>query len=202
MFVSPEVVWSKTVGTRRRMTWMRKRTSPVFLSRSFFGVGLTALWILCSCQDRGDSLHSRPKKEVVLEPTDQFPVFDVYFTWTHSAQRGSRFDASSRYIWNGEDIGISSRADGALLAKFRGLPVGSRVLIYPSYYLKWQMRLQMGTDYPFINIYPDIFKIMCARQLTLYYSPWDHLGHLHPDCIEPGTATAPSTMPTSTHPDG
>jgi hypothetical protein len=157
---------------------------------------LMALPVLWGCQYRTES-----GKEVLLEATDKFPAFDAYLTWTHFSHRDSRFDAA-HLIWNGEDLGTGREARQALLERLRRLPVRSRVLIYPSYYLEWQRRLQMGTDHPFLPIYPQIVDIMVARKLTLYYSPWDHLGHLHPDCIEPSAGSLPGIAPSSTRPGG
>src|SRR5437867_2450808 len=121
-------------------------------------------------------------KETCLSLADPLPAFDVYFTWEDYAPNGPTTNV--RYLWNGTNLGRGTVGGEEAVQRFKTLPEGSRVLIYPSYYLEWQ-RERSGYMYPRFQWHSTIVEIAQSRDLKLIFSPRDHNGHLHPQCVPP-----------------
>ena len=146
-----------------------------------------------SCDQSSDSAKLPAKRCVALQIDDPMPAFDVYFTWSnYDARAGDESEA--HYIWNGTDIGVGRAGCERLFAQVRGLPFGTRVLVYPSYELFWQADCG-PRDYPFPIL--ELLAIVRDRGLWLFLSPWDHRGRMHPECIRPRIHSAPSTATSS-----
>lgn len=143
---------------------------------------LVCLVGLVGCGDRPGNRYS-PCNVKVLQVEDAVPLFNAYLTWTNYKPNDSTLDA--HLVWSGEDLGAGHAAAEKLLNRLRQLPDESRVLIYPSYHLKWRVNRGGGT-YPWFAVHDEILSIGAQKHLTLIYSPRDHLGNLHPDCIPPG----------------
>ncbi len=141
--------------------------------------------------------------EVYLEATDSTPAFDAYLTWRDFDGMGDDI-CKAVFLWNGDEIGTGDQGIDAVLAKLRSLPGGSRVLVYPSCYLKWQSRgNRLPPLTPWVNSDRELADTLKERQLTLIHSPRDEKGNLLEVCKDPGKWTVrrgewpPSDNPSS-----
>lgn len=124
--------------------------------------------------------------EVYLEATDSTPAFDAYLTWRNFDGMGDDI-RKAVFLWNGDEIGTGDQGINAMFAKLRSLPSGSRVLVYPSCYLKWQSRANLSPPLtPWVNRDRELFDTLKERRLTLIHSPRDEKGNLLEVCKDPG----------------
>jgi len=123
---------------------------------------------------------------IVMTPEDANRVsfeHDVYFTWRDYTGDSRRIEREKTlYIWNGEEMGHGEKGFENALSRLRAMPRGSRVLLYPNYYISGH------SDFMFFPWIQDdekvIYKIAKDRQLTIIWSPFDHLRQVHPDVKE------------------
>jgi hypothetical protein len=119
---------------------------------------------------------------IIYEPKDSEKIslrHDVYFTWKDYDP--SEDSGNVLYIWNGEPVGHSNEGFMQIISKLSELPAGSRVLLYPNY---WVIRgFPMGDDiafFPFERQEPLLRDVALKRRLKIIWSPYDHNGDIHP----------------------
>lgn len=159
----------------------------MILQRHWPVIMVVGLLILPSCnadfsQIRAGSEDSAKSRDVFLGLDDPAPTYDAYFTWKD--YDGTSSEEQALYIWCGKELGRGKEGLRKILDRLRALPKRSKVLVYPRYDMDWE---EYGPSrfFPWLNYYAEFQQVVTDQELTMFYSPRDHRGAIHPACVAP-----------------
>ncbi|MHC4441985.1 MAG: hypothetical protein ACYTBZ_01335 [Planctomycetota bacterium] len=124
--------------------------------------------------------------EITLEPDDPLPTYDAYLTWKNHDINTDYRPSKALYVWNGTIVGQGEEGFKKVLNRIEEMPLGSKILVYPRTFMNWELHYSDDIRmFPWSNFHCDFLDKMKERKHTVIYSPRDHLGNMHPQCINP-----------------
>ncbi len=161
---------------------MRLRNGRMSIApRGFGALGVLSWLLLLGPAGCEAGSQVQPSEHLEVMRIDAVPAkgFVAYFTWRDFQGVGD--PARAVYVWQGRDVGAGKEGFAVVLAKLRGLPKGSKVLMYPSYTAPLEFLADSVRRHPWQDDRGKLMDVLRERNLTLLCSVRDHEGRLHPD---------------------